>query len=175
MLKTIVLVCAAGIAALLAYAATRPDVFSVQRSTVVNASPEKVHALINDLRQFNTWNPFNRKDPNIQGSYRGPAAGPGAAYDFRGNREVGSGTVEIVETAPQKVTMRLVMVEPFPADNKVEFLLQPQGGATQVTWAMNGPSPYIAKLLGIFISMDRMVGGEFEAGLSQLKARAERG
>lgn len=174
MLKIIALVAVAGIAVLLAYAATRPDVFSVQRSAVINAPAEKIHPLISDLRQLDTWNPFTRKDPNIKGSYRGPAAGPGAAYDFHGNKDVGRGSIEILETAPQKVTMRLVMLEPFPADNKVEFVLQPQGGTTQVTWAMSGPSPYLAKLMGIFFNMDRMVGREFEAGLAGLKARAER-
>lgn len=175
MLKALALTALAGVAVLLAYAATRPDVFRVQRSAVVNASADKVHGLINDLRQFNTWNPYEKKDPQVKGAYRGPRAGPGAAYDFHGNKDVGRGSIAITAAQPQKVTMELTMLEPFAGRNTVEFLLQPHGNATEVTWAMHGPSPYMAKLIGLFIDMDRMVGRDFEAGLANLKARAERG
>jgi len=174
MIKTLALVGAAALGLLLAYAATRPDGFTIARSATVNAPPEKVHALINDLRAFNTWNPFDKKDPNIRGVYRGPAAGPGAHYAFQGNQEVGSGTLEIVRSEPQQVTMRLDMLEPFEAHNTVQFSLARRGNATEVTWVMDGRTPYLAKIIHIFLDVDRMVGGEFEKGLAALKARAER-
>ena len=174
MLKTIALVLAVGVVAVLAYAVTRPDTFRVARSATVQAPPEKLHALINDLRAFNTWNPFDKKDPNIRGVYRGPAAGPGAHYAFQGNQEVGSGTLEIVRSEPQQVTMRLDMLEPFEAHNTVQFSLARRGNATEVTWVMDGRTPYLAKIMHIFLDVDRMVGGEFEKGLADLKSRAER-
>ena len=175
MIKTISLLVVAALGALLVFASTRPDTFRVQRSTSIKASADKLFPLISNLRQFNTWNPYNKKDPAMQGSYRGPANGPGAAFDFQGNKDVGKGTIEIVElTPPGKVTMKLDMLEPFKGQNIIEFTLAPRGDATEVTWAMFGPSPYLAKLMGIFFSMDTMIGRDFEAGLADLKARAER-
>ena len=140
------------------------------------APPEKIHALINDLHRFNTWNPYEKKDPNIKGVYAGPARGPGAAYEFEGNKDVGKGRLRIVDSkAPNKVTMQLDMLEPFEGHNLVEFTVLPRGDATEVTWAMQGASPFIAKLVGVFVDMDRMIGRDFEAGLADLKALAERG
>lgn len=172
--QTIALTAAAALAVLLAYAATRPDVFRVQRSATINAAPERIYPLINDMRAFNTWNPFNKKDPAIKLDYRGPAAGGGAAFDFHGNKDVGSGSLQITDsTAPSRVAMQLHMIEPFEGRNDIEFTLVPNGATTNVTWAMHGPSPYISKLMGIFFNMDQMIGNDFEAGLSGLKARAE--
>lgn len=174
MLKSIALIVVLAVAALLLYATTRPDTFAVQRSTVVQAGTDKLFPLVNDLHQFNTWNPYAKKDPAMQTSYRGPASGPGAAFDFSGNKNAGRGSVEVTGgQAPTRVDMVLHMIEPFEGRNQISFTLAPQGEATQVTWAMHGPSPYISKLIGIFIDMDHMIGRDFEAGLAQLKAVAE--
>ena len=174
MLKSIALIVVLAVAALLLYATTRPDTFAVQRSTIVQAGTDKLFPLINDLHQFNTWNPYAKKDPAMQTSYRGPASGPGAAFDFSGNKDAGRGSVEVTGgQAPTRVDMVLHMIEPFEGRNQISFTLAPQGEATQVTWAMHGPSPYISMLIGIFIDMDHMIGRDFEAGLAQLKAVAE--
>ena len=110
----------------------------------------------------------------MKGTYTGPASGPGAAFEFAGNKDVGSGRVTITDsTPPAKVTMRLQMFEPFAADNIVEFTLVPRGAATDVTWAMRGRQPYLAKVLGLFFDMDTMVGTDFAAGLGSLKAIVE--
>ena len=175
MVKTILLIVAAAIAALLIYAAMQPDTFRFQRSTRIQAPTAKIQPLIADLHQFNTWNPFNKKDPAMKGSYRDGLGGPGSVYDFEGNKDVGKGSVELLPGAsPGKVNMRLVMLEPFKVDNAIEFTLVPQGDATEVTWAMQGPSPFFAKLMHVVFNMDKMVGKDFEAGLSSLKAIAER-
>ena len=174
MIKTIALLSVAAVGALLLFAATRPDTFRVQRAISIKAPPERIFALINDLHQFNSWNPYNKKDPAMRGAYRGPASGPGAGFDFQGNKEVGKGSIQIVDSAPRKITMKLDMLEPFEGHNTIEFSLVPQGDSTEVTWAMHGPSPFIAKLVGVFMNMDRMIGRDFEAGLADLKARAER-
>ena len=131
-------------------AAMRPDSFRVQRSAQIKATPDKIFPLINDLHRFNSWNPFARKDPNLKRSYSGPGSGKGAAYAFDGNSNVGKGS------------------------HKVDFVLQAKGESTEVTWAMQGAVPYFAKIIHLFIDMDRMVGTEFEAGLASLKAIAEK-
>jgi hypothetical protein len=176
MLKTFFLSLAAAFAALLLYAVTRPGEFRVQRSVRVQAPPERIHALINDLRRFNTWNPYAKKDPAMKGSHRGAAQGPGAAFDFEGGKS-GSGRIEIVAPAsPTGVSMKLDMTAPFACHNLIDFSLVPQaaGDVTEVTWAMHGPSPFLSKVMGVFIDMDKMIGADFDAGLADLKALAER-
>ena len=173
MWKTLALIAAVGVLAVLAYAATRPDTFRVARSATVQAPPEKLHALINDLRAFNTWNPFGKGDTRNRGEYRGPQDGPGATYVFGGG-SAGDGTLRILDSAPTAVRMELHMVKPMEARNEVQFLLQPRGNATDVTWQMKGGQPFLGKLMGVFMDMDRMVGGQFESGLADLKQRAER-
>jgi hypothetical protein len=174
MIKTLLIAGAVILAVPLVLAAFKPDTFQVQRSATIKAAPGKVHGLINDMRVFNTWNPYNLKDPNIRGEYRGPQAGPGAEYHFAGNKDVGRGSIGIIDTTPSRVTMKLDMIEPFEGHNTVQFLLEPKGDTTEVTWAMRGPSPYIAKLVGLFMNMDAMIGRDFEAGLANLKAKAEK-
>ncbi|MCU7374781.1 SRPBCC family protein [Paucibacter sp. O1-1] len=173
MIKTIALVIVAALALLLIYAATRPDSFRVERSTRIQAPPEKIYALIHDLKGFNRWNPYEKKDPAIKGQYSAVTAGPGARYGWESDK-VGVGSMEITEVAaPSRVAMKLDFVKPFEAHNQVEFRLRPEGGATQVSWAMQGPSPFVSKLIGVFISMDRMIGQDFEDGLANLKSLAE--
>ena len=162
------------IGAVLAYASTLPDRFQVQRALSIRAAPDRIFPLINDLHAFNTWNPFDKKDPNIKGSYSGPASGAGATYAFE-SRMTGSGRIEIVDAAAaSKVTMRLLMIKPIAADNRVTFMLEPEGEATRVTWAMDGGVPFVGKLIHLVINMDKMVGNDFESGLADLKALAER-
>lgn len=169
------LVLAILVAALLAYAATRPDAFSVQRTATIAAPAERIYPLIANLRSMNDWNPFVDPDPAIKITYSGPESGRGAAHTWVGNRNVGAGRIEVTETeVPSRVAMRLQMVKPMKADNAVEFTLRPVAAGTDVTWRMTGRQPLLAKLMTIFIDCDTMVGGQFEKGLSSLKAIAER-
>jgi uncharacterized protein YndB with AHSA1/START domain len=175
MLKTVLLIVAAAIALLLIYASTRPDTFAVERSTTIAAPASKLFPLINDMRQFNTWNPYARKDPAMKAEYSGLAAGPGAVFDFQGNKDVGKGRISVTgATEPSLVTMQLDMWEPFEGHNTVNFILAPDGAGTRVTWAMHGPSAFITKLMGIFFNMDQLIGKDFEAGLANLKQVAEK-
>ena len=172
-LGIIALVLVLAIAAVLACASTRPDGFRVARTARIAASPERLFPMINDLRQMNTWNPFALRDPTGSGTYRGAASGKGAVFEFA-SRKSGTGSIEITDTAaPAKVVMRLMMAKPFKADNTVEFTLRPEGTATEVTWAMSGRQPLLAKAMTLFIDCDRMVGKDFEAGLALLKTKAE--
>ncbi|MBI5258217.1 MAG: SRPBCC family protein [Burkholderiales bacterium] len=173
MFKTLALLALAALALLFILAATRPDHFRVERSIRVQAPPERIHALIEDLRRFNTWNPYEKKDPALKGRYGDTTRGPGASYAWDSSK-VGVGRMTITAvTAPSRVAMALDFEKPFAAHNQVEFTLQPDNGATRVTWAMSGPSPFPSKLIGLVFSMDRMIGQDFEQGLASLKALAE--
>jgi uncharacterized protein YndB with AHSA1/START domain len=167
-------VLAAGIAIILAVATTKPDTFRVQRMASINAPPEKVFALVNDLDRWQAWSPYEKKDPAMKRSRSGPAAGKGAVYAWEGNGEVGKGRMVIADASPpSRVTIDLEFEKPFEARNVVVFTMEPKGDATDVTWAMQGPAPLISKILQVFCDMDAMVGTDFEAGLANLKKLAE--
>ena len=174
-LETVAMVVVALIGGVLVFAATRPDTFEVRRTATIKAPPERIFPLINDLHGFNTWNPYEKKDPNINGRYSGASEGKGAAYAFEGNKDVGKGSLEIVESLPpSRVKMNLRVIEPFEAGNVVEFVLEPKGDDTNVTWALHGRVPYVAKIVHLFFDVDGMVGRDFEAGLAGLKGIVER-
>lgn len=175
MLKKIAIVIVAVVAIILIWAAVRPDNFAVQRTATINAPPEKIFPLINDFHAWGAWSPWEKLDPAMKKTYSGPASGKGAVYAWDGNSQVGAGRMEVIEsTLPSKVAVQLDFLKPMEAHNVAEFTLQPNGNATNVTWSMHGPSPYIAKVMGIFVSMDKMIGKDFEKGLADLKAAAER-
>jgi Polyketide cyclase / dehydrase and lipid transport len=174
MLKTALIVIVVAVVGLLAFAATRPNSFSVQRSAVIKAPPEKIHALINAFTNWPRWSPWEKLDPAMQRTLGGPPAGVGSSYAWSGNSQAGAGRMEITDSqAPGKVVIQLDFIKPFEGHNIAEFTLVPQGDATQVNWRMYGPSPFISKLMGVFVSMDALIGKDFEAGLANLKAVAE--
>jgi len=161
--------------AILAFAAMRPDTFRVQRSTSIKAPPDRIFPLINDYKSWALWSPYEHRDPALKRTFSGAPAGKGAVYAWEGNKNVGTGRMEIVDTSPpSKVTIKLDFMKPFEAHNVAEFTLVPQGDATNVTWAMHGPTPLIGKVMHLFFNMDRMVGKDFESGLASMKAVAER-
>lgn len=162
------------VALVLLYAATRPDTFRVARSATIQAPPEKIFPLIDDFHQWERWSPWEKVDPALKRTYSGAARGRGAAYEWFGNKDVGQGRMEIIEsTPPSRLLIKIDFLVPFEAHNTVEFTLQAQGGNTLLTHSMSGPSPYVAKLMGIFFSMDKMIGDKFEEGLGSVKAIAE--
>lgn len=175
MLKIIVIIVLLLVAGLLIYAATKPDTFRIERSITIKAPSAKVFALLNDFHQWEAWSPWEKIDPAIKRTYRGPNSGVGAIYEWAGNKEIGQGRMEIVESVPaSKMSLKLDFVTPFEAHNVVDFTLVPQGDSTVVTQAMHGPSPYISKLMTTFFSMEKMVGSKYEEGLANLKHLAEK-
>lgn len=171
----VVLIAAVVVAGILIYAATRPDSFRVQRSATIKAPPEKIFPLINDFSQWPNWSPYETKDPAMQREMSAITAGQGATYAWKGNRNVGQGRMEIVESAPARmIVIKLDFISPIEGHNTATFTLEPAGDATNVTWAMDGPSPYIAKVMGVVFDMDKMIGTDFAAGLANLKALAEK-
>jgi hypothetical protein len=175
MFKMIAIVIGVAITGVLIYAATQPDTFRVQRATTIKAPPESVFPLVNDFRRWDAWSPWEKKDPAMKRTFGTATSGKGAVYGWQGNKDVGQGRMEIAESvALSNVTIKLDFVEPWEAHNIVEFTLHPQGETTNITWAMHGPMPYVSKLMSIFMDMDRMIGKDFEAGLANLKAVAEK-
>jgi uncharacterized protein YndB with AHSA1/START domain len=174
-LKKILMVSVVAIAAVLIFAATRPDTFKVERSTGIKAPPDKVFALINDFPSWQSWSPWEGLDPDMKRTMSATTAGKGAVYEWDGNNEVGKGRMEIVEsTPPSKVGIELAFFRPFEAHNRAEFTLVPEGDGTKVTWTMSGPMPYVSKLMTLVFDMDKMIGKDFEAGLAKMKSVAEK-
>ena len=175
MLKIILIVVVVLVIALLAFAATKPDSFQVQRTASIKAPPEKIFPLIDDFQNWGSWSPYENKDPAMKRAHSGPASGKGAVYEWDGDKNVGKGRMEITESSPaSKIVIQLDFFKPFEAHNIAEFTLEPQGDTTKVTWAMRGPAPFISKLMQVFINFDHMIGKDFEAGLANLKAVAEK-
>ncbi|MEA2877295.1 MAG: hypothetical protein QOF14_2491 [Hyphomicrobiales bacterium] len=161
--------------AVVAYASTRPDSFRVQRSASIKAPPEVIFPLVNDYRNWPQWSPYENRDPEMKRTYSGATAGNGAKYAWEGNRNVGSGEMEIIDTAPpRKVLIKLDFMRPFEAHNVAEFTLEPQGDTTNVTWAMHGPVPLFGKVMHMVMDIDKMVGTDFAAGLANMKTAAEK-
>jgi uncharacterized protein YndB with AHSA1/START domain len=175
MLKTALIVIVVAVAGILAFAATKPDTFVVQRTTTIKAPPEKIFPLIDDYRGWAAWSPWEKLDPAMKRTFSGPASGKGAVYAWEGNRDVGAGRMETTDSAPpSRVVIKLDFLKPFEAHNVVDFTLEPKGDAAGVTWTMRGPAPFISKVMQVFMSMDSMVGKDFESGLANLKAAAEK-
>lgn len=160
---------------LLGLALTQPDSFTVQRSASIKAPPAKVMAYLNDFHQWPAWSPWEKKDPNMQRTFTGAASGKGAVYAWSGNRDVGQGRMEIIDSQmPSSLAIKLDFIKPFASSNQTEFMLQPDGEGTLITWTMQGKSLFATKLMGVFTSMDKLVGKDFEKGLAQLKEVAEK-
>lgn len=174
MIKTILTVVVVLIAALLAYAATRPDTLHVERSASIKAPAENIYPLINDFHKWGTWSPYEKLDPAMKRTFSGATEGKGAVYAWEGDSNVGEGRMEIIDTsAPNEITIQLDFLKPFEAHNIAELTLEPSGDSTKVTWIMHGPANYLSKLMGVFIDMDTMIGKDFETGLTNLKTRTE--
>lgn len=169
---SILAIIAVAVICLLLYAATRPDTFRVERSATINAPASTLYAILADLRRGAEWSPFE-KGLTMDKTYSGPATGVGSAMEWSNSKDVGAGKFSIVAATPTKITFNLVMLKPMKANNVVEYALTPQGNATVMTWSMYGPTTIMTKVMGLFMSMDKMCGDQFEKGLRDLKALAE--
>jgi hypothetical protein len=174
MLKKIVLVLVVLVVAVLAFATTKPDTFSVQRTATINAVPEVIYPHLIDFHKWGAWSPWEKLDPNMTKTYGGAESGVGATYAWEGNSDVGAGSMEITGAVPySQVDIKLDFLKPFEGHNTTVFSLTPDGASTRVTWLMEGPSPYMTKVMTVFMSMDKLIGKDFEAGLANLKAVTE--
>jgi hypothetical protein len=174
MFTTILLILAGVIVVILAVAATRPAVIRVSRSATMRAPAERIFPLLDDFRAWAKWSPWEKMDPNMQRTHGGAASGVGATYAWSGNKKVGQGSMEILESAPPlRLKLKLDFLKPFEGHNITEFSLAPTGSDTTVTWEMHGPNPFMMRVMGLFMNMDAMIGRDFEAGLANLRAQVE--
>jgi hypothetical protein len=154
--------------------AMQPSEFQVTRAAVISAAPDKVFAQVNDFHNWKAWSPWEKVDPNITESFSGTTAGAGSAYSWSGNDEVGEGKMAIAESSPnQHIKINLDFIRPFESKNVTEFTFKPDGNGTAVTWTMTGKKNFISKAACMVMDMDKMVGGDFEKGLSQMKTLVE--
>ena len=175
MLKTTAIVVVVLIAAILIYAATKPDSFRMQRTTTIQSPPDKIVALLIDLRGWSSWSPYEKRDPAMKRTLSGAPQGKGAVCEWKGNNAVGQGRMEILESLPaSKILIKLDFLKPFEAHNFAEFILEGNGDSTNVTWAMFGPAAYMTKVISLFMDCDKMVGPQFETGLANMKAVTEK-
>ena len=148
--------------------------FEVTRSTTIQADPARVHSLIDDFHEWTAWSPWEDVDPNLSRTYTGPTKGVGAHYAWRGNRKAGEGSMEITGSSPDRIEIELAFLKPMRNTTQVEFVLTPTSGGTDVTWRMSGRTEgFMMNLFSKVMSMDKLVGKDFEKGLTRLKAVAE--
>jgi hypothetical protein len=148
--------------------------FLVTRSCAMRAAPQTIFEQIEDLHRWVHWSPWEGMDPSLKRTYSGAAHGVGSLYGWSGNRKVGAGSMEIVRAAPStEIDITLRFLKPFKATNQTSFVLTQQGEDTVVKWTMTGPITFVSKIMGIFMSMDKFIGRDFEKGLAQLKVVVE--
>ncbi|HYG94719.1 MAG TPA: SRPBCC family protein [Nocardioides sp.] len=146
--------------------------FTLSRETTIDAPPERVHGILDDFRQWQGWSPWEEIDPDLKRTYAGPARGVGAHYAWKGNKKVGSGSMEITASTPERVEVDLTFIEPFKAENKAVFDLVPSGTGTRVVWTMTGERNLAVSLMGKLF-LDRAIAKDFDRGLARLKGQAE--
>jgi len=174
MLRIVGIILLVLLGALLLMASREPDAFAIERSVVVSAPAEVIYPRIADLHQWDTWSPYEKLDPQMKKVFNGTPGATGASYYWSGNTKAGEGTMTVRELMPpSKITMQLDMLKPIEGHNVVEFNLEPTDGGTRVTWAMRGANTFLSKIAGVFMSMDTMIGKDFEDGLGSLKMQVE--
>lgn len=175
MLKKIAIGIVAVVVIIVGLALAQPNSFEVSRTIVIKAPAEKIYPLISDFHQWPTWSPWENLDPNMKRTFTGAASGAGAVYSWEGNDAVGAGRMEIIGAQPpSKIDIKLDFLKPIASQNTTVFALQPEGEGTKVVWTMSGPSSFMTKLMGVFVSMDKMIGPDFEKGLATMKTAAEK-
>lgn len=174
MLKKILLALLVIVAAFLGYVALQPSEMRVQRTAKIDAPPDVVFAQVNDFHSWEAWSPWAKLDPQAKNSFEGSASGVGAVFHWSGNDQVGEGTMTLTESKPyESIRIKLDFRKPFAGTNDVHFTFQPEGNQTAVSWTMTGEKNFLCKLMGVFMDMDQMIGGDFEKGLASMKATAE--
>ena len=174
MLKKILAAVLAIVVVLVAVVAMQPSEFRIARATTIAAPAPVVFAQVNDFHKWEAWNPWGKLDPAVKQTYEGAPAGTGAVYTWSGNSQVGAGRMTVVESRPSDlVRIKLEFFKPMAGTSTADFTFKPEGDQTAVTWTMTGTNSFVAKAVGLVMNMDRMIGGQFEKGLADMKTVAE--
>jgi uncharacterized protein YndB with AHSA1/START domain len=156
------------------YVSTRPGHFHYERSGVINAPAERIYPYLVDFQKGNEWSPYEKMDPNMKKTYSGTGGVPGAVMTFEGNSNVGTGSLELLKTEMNKsVEIRLRMTKPMPADNLIVYTLTPEGDGTRFTWSLSGDGGFLGKLMSVLIDCEKMIGGQLDQGIANLKTLVE--
>ena len=175
MLPIVVLVVFVVVVVPLILGAIRPARFRIERAARIGATPQVVYPLVADFKRWQAWSPWEALDPDLRRTYSGAAIGRGAVYEWDGNNKAGAGRMEITDApSPGRIVIKLDFTRPFVAHNTTEFTFAGTDGATDVTWTMSGAHNYMMRVMSLFFSMDKMIGKDFEKGLANLRALAER-
>lgn len=159
---------------LLIYVGTRPNTMHYERSLLIEAPADAIFPLINDFHLWGQWSPWEKLDPDMKRTYDGAASGPGAIYSWAGDKNIGEGRMTMLQTKPNEhLPIKLEFFKPFAATNEANFYLKPEAGGTRVTWTMDGPANFMSKVMGLFMNMEKMIGGAFEQGLADLSKAAK--
>ena len=170
----IVIIVVVLVAVIAILAALQPTHYRIERSATINAPASVVFAQVNDFHKWEAWSPWAKIDPTMKQAYEGTQSGTGAIYTWAGNNQVGEGRMTITESHPSDlIKIKLEFIKPWSATNATDFAFKPQGNQTAVTWTMDGDNNFMGKAFGLFMNMDKMVGGDFEKGLAQMKSVAE--
>jgi uncharacterized protein YndB with AHSA1/START domain len=174
MFKKILVAIAAVVVVFVVVVAIQPSEFRITRTATISAPAPAVFAQVNDFHNWETWSPWAKLDPAAKTTFEGQSAGTGAIFRWAGNKEVGEGSMTITEShPPDLIRIKLEFLKPFAATNTTEFTFTPEGNQTAVTWSMAGKNNFIAKAICLFLNMDKMVGGQFEKGLVNMKSVVE--
>lgn len=174
MLKIIIIILLLVIAVVIVLAIRKPNRFSVTRTALIDANATELFSYINDLRAFRQWSPWEGKDPTMKAKHSGEVCGPHSVYEWDGDKKVGQGRMEILSCEPNRqVIIKIDFIRPFDAHNTVEFLLTPELKKTRIEWKIHGPNVFMSKVMQVFVSMDKMIGPDFDQGLKNLQALIE--
>ncbi|MFO0584164.1 MAG: SRPBCC family protein [Anaeromyxobacter sp.] len=175
MLRKILLAAVAIVVLFLGFVATRPSTYAVERQTTVAAPPAVVYAELADFHRWEAWSPWAKLDPNVKNTYEGQPGAVGSKQEWSGNKDVGRGRMTVKDARPgERLGIDLEFIEPFASRADTDFVLSPDGAGTRVSWKMAGTMGFMEKAFGVFMNMDAMIGKDFEKGLAQLKAVAEK-
>lgn len=173
-LLTVVVLVALAVVGVLGAALTKPDGFKVERSAAMAVPPEAVYQQVADFKAWDRWSPWAKLDPAMKTDFGGTPGQPGATYHWTGNDQVGEGRMTITEVAPpSRLAIKLEFLKPFASTSPTTFTFAPDGAGTRVSWRMVGTNGFVEKAFTLFMDFEKMIGADFDKGLSQLKAVAE--
>lgn len=156
------------------YVALQPSHFEITREMQMNAAAEQIFPYINNSRKANDWMPWKESDPSVKMVYSGPEEGVGSVSTWDGEGQMGTGKAEVVESVSNKsVKTQLTYTKPMEMSQLAEISLAPQASGTVVRWSVTGENTFIGRFFCLFMNMDKMVGSEFEKGLTKLKGIVE--
>jgi uncharacterized protein YndB with AHSA1/START domain len=162
------------VGAFAAVVAMQPSDFAVSRTAKIAAPPQDVFGHVNNLKKWDAWSPWAKLDPNAKVAFEGPEAGKGAAFSWSGNEQIGVGRMTVAESRPAElVALDVAFTEPMEGKSTSEFAFKPDGNQTEVTWTMRGHNNFVGKAFCLIMNGEKMMGGEMEKGLANLKAVAE--